>query len=201
MSRRTVSSFWNEHASATRPGNCSSAYPTTRSAVQVSTSDGSWSVCATEQHLLHRVAAESEAQRLERDDLVGRDVAEVHARAEALNEPALRGLGRRLKDDVRRTDRERDLADQFRSHPAARVEDPGRPALACLGDDLPCARGEILVQPRDPLVSAVLDGRVLRADLGENGEVAREVGDELQLAVARDVDRPVGDLDVRETKP
>ena len=34
MSRRTVSSFWNEHASATRPGNCSSANATTRSAVQ-----------------------------------------------------------------------------------------------------------------------------------------------------------------------
>ena len=43
-----------------------------------------------------------------------------------------------------------------------------------------------------------LDGRVLRADLGEDGEVAREVGDQLELALARDLDRSVGDLDVRE---
>jgi hypothetical protein len=39
---------------------------------------------------------------------------------------------------------------------------------------------------------------VLRADLGENGEVAGEVGDQLDLALARDVERAVGDLDVRK---
>src|SRR5579862_5614735 len=166
MSSRTVSSFWKEQASATS---------TTRSAVQVSTSDGSWSVCAAKEHLLHRVAAQTEAQRLERDDLVGRDVAEVHARAEPLDEPALRRLRRRLEDDVRRTDRERDLANQLGAHAAGGVEEPGGAALACLGDDLPGARREILVQPRDPLLGRVLDGRVLRADLGEDGEVAREV--------------------------
>ena len=44
------------------------------------------------------------------------------------------------------------------------------------------------------------DVRVLRADLGEDGEVAREVGDQLELALARDVDRAVGDLDVREAE-
>ena len=46
----------------------------------------------------------------------------------------------------------------------------------------------------------VLDRRVLRADLGEDGEVAREVGDQLELALARDVDRAVGDLDVRDAE-
>ena len=46
----------------------------------------------------------------------------------------------------------------------------------------------------------VLDRRVLRADLGEHGEVAREVGDQLELALARDLDRAVGDLDVRQAE-
>ena len=41
---------------------------------------------------------------------------------------------------------------------------------------------------------------VLRADLGEHGEVAREVGDQLELSLARDVDRAVGDLDVRRAR-
>ena len=52
----------------------------------------------------------------------------------------------------------------------------------------------------DPLVRREHDLGVLRADLGEDGEVAREVGDQLELALARDVDRPVGDLDVREAE-
>src|SRR5579864_7249906 len=42
------------------------------SAVMDSTS-GSWSRLATEEHLLQRVATQPEAERLERDDLVGRD--------------------------------------------------------------------------------------------------------------------------------
>jgi hypothetical protein len=42
------------------------------------------------------------------------------------------------------------------------------------------------------------DVGVLRADLGEDGEVAGEVGDQLELSLARDLDRAVGDLDVRE---
>ena len=59
---------------------------------------------------------------------------------------------------------------------------------------------ELVVQPRRPLVGGVLDRGVLRADLGENGEVPREVGDQLELALARDVDRAVGDLDVRQAE-
>ena len=41
---------------------------------------------------------------------------------------------------------------------------------------------------------------VLRADLREDGDVAGKVGDQLELPVARDLDRAVGDLDVREAK-
>src|SRR5207237_4070919 len=44
------------------------------------------------------------------------------------------------------------------------------------------------------------NGRILRADLGEDGEVAREVGDQLELALTRNLDRPVGDLHVREAE-
>ena len=49
-----------------------------------------------------------------------------------------------------------------------------------------------------PLVGAYSTVGVLRADLGEDGEVTREVGDQLELALARDVQRAVGDLDVGE---
>ena len=37
-------------------------------------------------------------------------------------------------------------------------------------------------------------------DLREHGEVAREVGDQLELPLARDLDRAVGDLDVGEAE-
>jgi len=57
----------------------------------------------TQQHLLQRVAAQAEPQRLERDHFFGRDVPEVHRRAELLHEPRLGGLRRRFEDDVCRT--------------------------------------------------------------------------------------------------
>src|SRR4051812_28534090 len=56
---------------------------------------GSAGAVATEQHLLDRVGAQPEAERLERDDLLRRDVAEVHVGAELLHEPGLRALRRR----------------------------------------------------------------------------------------------------------
>src|SRR6476620_6764748 len=111
MSSRTDSSFWNEQASATRPGNSPSTYSTTRCAGQDSTSAGScW--LATEQHLLQRVAAQPEAQGLERDHLVGRDVAEVDVRAEMLDEPRLALLRGRLPDQRLEGDGVLDLVDE-----------------------------------------------------------------------------------------
>src|SRR5438477_12816397 len=98
----------------------------------------------TEQHLLHRVGAETEPQRLEWDDLLRRDVSEVHLRPEVLDEPRLRGLRRRLEDQVADGDAVCDLVDQAGPQLAARAEDPGRPALARLGDHLPAARIELL---------------------------------------------------------
>ena len=94
----------------------------------------------------------------------------------------------------------RDLVDEAGPHLAGRPEDAGGAALAALGDHLPGAGRELLLDPLDPLVRGEDDLGVLRADLGEDGEVAGEVGDQLELALARDVDRPVGDLDVVEAE-
>src|SRR6185437_3961490 len=133
MSSSTVSSFWKEQASATRPGNSRSMNSTTRCAGQDSTSAGSCRLAAKE-HLLQRVAAQPEAERLERDHLVGRDVAEVDRRPEVLDEPGLARLGRGLEDQVGDRDLLRDLVDEVRDHLAGRPVDAGGPALAALGD-------------------------------------------------------------------
>src|SRR5690348_1879091 len=156
MSSSTLSSFWKEHASDSLPGKVSTQKRTTSSAVSASTSGGSCNVCVAKEHLLQRVPAETESQRLERDDLVRRDVPEVDRRTERLDEPRLRGLRRRLEHDVRGADDIGDLLDQVGAHAAAAVEDAGGAALARLGDHLPGARGELVVQPGRPLVDRVL---------------------------------------------
>ena len=104
----------------------------------------------------------------------------------------------RLEDDVADVDRVDDLVDEPRPHVAGGPVDPGGAALATLGDHLPGAGVQVLPHPLDPLVGGVDDLRVLGADLGEDDEVAGQVGDQLELALAREVDRPVGDLDVGE---
>src|SRR5690242_833681 len=118
MSSSTVSSFWKEQARATLPWKLSTQKPSTSSALMLSTVAGSGSVnvLSIEQHLLQRVSAQPEAQRLERDHLVGRDVPEVDRWAELLDEPGLGRLRRRLEDDVRRPDHVGDLPDQLGTH-------------------------------------------------------------------------------------
>src|SRR5579871_1600511 len=123
---------------------------------------------ATEQHLLQGVAAEPEAERLERDHFLGRDVAEVDPGPEMLDEPSLTGLRRRLPDEVRRVDVVHDLVDEAGAHLAGGPEDPGGAAFATLGHDLPGAGAELLLDPGDPLVGGKDDLGVLRADLGED---------------------------------
>src|SRR4051812_13050538 len=177
----------------------SSAYPQRRSssAVMASTStSGSDGALATEQDLLERVAAQAEPEGLERDHLVRRDVAEVDGRAEMLDEPRLARLRRRLPDDVVEVELVRDLVDPARAHVAALAEDPGRAALPRLRDHLPGTRLLLLAQPLHPLVGREDDVRVLRPDLGQDREVAREVLDQLELALPRDLDRAVRDLHV-----
>src|SRR3954471_6011162 len=197
MSRRIVSSFWNEHARATLPGNCSWSHARISSAASDSRSLGNW-FC--KEHLLQRVAAKPETERLERDDLLRRDVPEVDRRAEVLDEPRLRSLRRRLPDDVVEVELVRDLVDQPGAHVAVLAEDACAAAFARLGDDLPGAGVLLFLQPLHPLVGREHDLAVLRADLGEDREVPREVGDQLELALSRDLDRAVADLDVLDTE-
>src|SRR6478672_9615260 len=121
MSSSTVSSFWKEHASATRPRNRARRRPRISSALIASTSDGSCRL-ATEQNLLQRVAAQAEPERLERDRLLRRDVPEVDVRAEVLHEPRLARLRRRLEDQVGERDLVGDLVDQPRAHVAVLAE-------------------------------------------------------------------------------
>src|ERR1700751_1861274 len=117
MSSSTDSSFLEEHASWTSAGYLSRANWTTRCAGEDSTSAGGCRLAAKE-HLLQRVAAQPEAQRLERDHLVGRDVPEVDVRAEVAHEPGLARLRRRLEDEVGDRDLVRDLVDQTGAHVA-----------------------------------------------------------------------------------
>src|SRR6059058_575088 len=151
MSSRTVSSFWKEQASAARSPNSPRTNSRTRCAGQVSTSTGNWRV-ATEQHLLQRVAAQPEAQRLERDHLVGRDVAEVDVRAEVLDEPRLALLGRRLPDQAVERNGVLDLVDETGAQLAAGTVDAGGATLAAFGNDTPGACLELLLHPLHPEV-------------------------------------------------
>src|SRR4029078_13335450 len=81
----------HEHVRHMRSPNCSCAQASASSAVIASTS-GSWSSgTVAKQHLLQRVATQPAPERLERDHLVRRNVAEVHGGAELLDEPGLRG--------------------------------------------------------------------------------------------------------------
>src|SRR5437588_10739370 len=133
MSSSTLSSFWKEQASAPRPGKASRTKRSTSSALSASTSDGSCRLAA-KKHLLQGVAAQAETERLERDDLLGRDVAEVHRGPEVADEPRLRRLRRRLPDEIVEVDRMLDLGDQAGAHLAVGTEDAGGAAFARLGD-------------------------------------------------------------------
>src|SRR5438876_8564725 len=99
MCTSTDDCFCHEHVRQSRSPCSAWAQRRMSSAVIASkSSSGSGGALATEQHLLQRVAAQAEAQGLERDDLLGRDVAEVDARPEVVHEPGLRALLRRLED-------------------------------------------------------------------------------------------------------
>src|SRR2546421_11529461 len=90
-----------EHVRHIRVPNSEYAQRSMSSADMASKSrSGSAGAVATEQHLLQGVPAQTQAQRLERDHLIGRDVPEVHGRAELLHEPGLGRLRGRLEDQV-----------------------------------------------------------------------------------------------------
>src|SRR5438034_5889588 len=151
-----------EHVRHIRSPNCSYAQRSTSSALIASTSGSRSAGAVAKQHLLQRVAAEAEAERLERYDLFRRDVAEIHVRPELLDEPRLRALRRRLEDEPPDVDLVRDLVDEPRAHLTRRPVDAGRAALAALGHDLPRACLELFLDPLDPQVGREVDLRVLR---------------------------------------
>src|SRR6266508_3847269 len=91
-----------------------------------------------------------------------------------------------------------DFVDEASSHLAGRSKDAGRATLPRFGDDLPGAGVELVLHPLDPLVGGVDDVGVLRADLGHDDEVLGQLGDQLELAIVREGDGAVRDLDVRD---
>src|SRR5512133_2931635 len=87
MCTSTDDCFCHEQVRQSLSPNCSYAQSSDSSAVMRSTSGSRSAGAVAKQDLLQRVAAQAEAQRLERDHLVGRDVPEVDCRAEMLHEP------------------------------------------------------------------------------------------------------------------
>src|SRR5947209_6963068 len=106
----------HEHVRQSLSPNSSAAHRSTSSAVMASKSSSGSRAVATEEHLLQRVGAQAEPQRLERDDLVGRDVPEVHARPELADEPGLGALRGRLEDQILDRDLVRDLVHEAGAH-------------------------------------------------------------------------------------
>ena len=128
----------------------------------------------TQEHLLQGVGAEPEPERLERDDLFRRDVAEVDLGAE----PAARTRPAEACPGPRRRRPSTSISWTISSIRPVRISpdgpvDAGGAGLATLGDHLPRAGREVLPHPLDPLVGRVHDLGVLRADLGEDDEVLR----------------------------
>src|SRR5260221_8335431 len=111
MCTSTDDCFCHEHVRQSLSPNSEYAQRRISSACMVSVS-GSCRLGVAKQHLLQRVAAQAEPQRLERDDFLRRDVAEVHVGAEVLDEPRLRRLRRCFEDDVVEVELVRNLVDQ-----------------------------------------------------------------------------------------
>src|SRR5687768_13210486 len=102
MCTSTDDCFCHEHVRQTRGQKNWCVQEISSSAVMASKSrSGScgWlSARTAKKHLLQRVGTQAEAERLEGDDLVGRDVPEVDLGTEVPHEPGLRRLRRRLPD-------------------------------------------------------------------------------------------------------
>ncbi len=139
-------------------------------------------------------------KRLQGEDVVRQHVAQVHVRAELLDEPDLLVLLRRLEDQLGAVHLVHDLVDQPGARLAVGAVEPGvagRPALA--GDE----RGAGVERGADqahPAVRGEQRGRVLLADLGEHREAVGERLDQLELLVLRDRDRAARHLHVLDAE-
>src|SRR5438132_8961517 len=89
MCTSTDDCFCQEQVRQSLSPNSPYAQRMTSSADMASICSGLSRSALIEQDLLQGVAPEAEPERLERDHLVGRDVAKVHRRAELPDEPRL----------------------------------------------------------------------------------------------------------------
>src|SRR5262249_55977145 len=144
------------------------------------------------------VGAQALADGLDRDHVLGRDVAEVHVRPEVLDEPDLLGLARRLEDDAAGVDLHLDLVDESRLDLARRVVDADGARLAPLDDHLPRTGPQLALDLIDPPAGRDDLGTILAADLGEHREVLRHALDVAELLGEGDLDGAVRDLDELE---
>src|SRR3954447_4758981 len=124
MCTSTDDCFCHEQVRQSLSPNSPYAQRRTSSACIASVS-GTCRLGVAKQDLLECVAAQAEPQRLEQNGFVGRDVPEVHVRAEVLDEPRLGRLRRGFEDQVIDRDLVRDLLEQTRTHVAVGAEDPG----------------------------------------------------------------------------
>ena len=139
MSRRTVSSFWNEHASATLPGNCSSSEAEdSLRRVSASTSAGSCRLVprSTSFNVSPRSPRRSVSSGMTSS---GGMLPRLTDGPNCLTNQACAAFVGASKMTFVDADLVRDLVDQPGAHVAGRVEDAGRAALARLGDHLPRA--------------------------------------------------------------
>src|SRR2546423_15270693 len=110
----------HEHVRQSLPPNSSAAHRRTSSAVMASKFRSGNRAVATEEHLLQRVGTQAEPPRLEREDLVGRDVPEVHARPELPDETRLGALRGCFRAQILERDLVHDLVDEAGAHLAGR---------------------------------------------------------------------------------
>ena len=145
---------------------------------------------------VERVVAQAAAQRLQRDHVVGGDVAEVDVRADVAQQPRLLACAAAPRRSP------------SRDRPRARSRSTSSAWTAPLGSNsptVPLSRPSAMTQRRAgrevaehlgaPRVGVRGRG-ALAADLGDHGELLRELRDELRLLRRRHRQRAVGDLDV-----
>src|SRR4029078_729645 len=107
----------------------------------------------------------------------GTDVAEVDLRPQVLDEPDLLVALRRLEDQAMEVDLVEDLVDQPGAGLAVAPVETGVARRASLADDLGGNGVARLLDLLEPEVRRKDRVRILLADLGEDGEVLRQLAD------------------------
>ena len=147
-----------------------------------------------------RVGPQAEPQRLQAEHLGGGHVAEADVGAEAPDEPGLLVLVGRLEDDRLLADAADHRLDDVLADRAVGPVQADRAALAALGHRPGGAGLQVAGHLRRPGGGGHRDGRVLRADLGQDREATSRLRDQPALVGDRHADRAVGHLDAREAQ-